>query len=43
MLDENFESGEEGKGAYGIDKGTQVEENGVKCDDGHRLKGVAVN
>lgn len=38
----NFEPGEWG-GAYGIDKGTKIEENGVKCDDGHRLEGIAVN
>lgn len=32
-----------GKGAYGIDKGTQVEENGVKGDNGHGLEGIAVH
>lgn len=42
-VDGRFESGEEGEGAYGIDKGAQVEENGVECDDGHRLEGIAVN
>lgn len=37
----NRESG--GGEAYGIDKGTKIEENGIKCDDGHRLEGIAVN
>lgn len=32
-----------GKGAYGIDKGAQIKENGVKGDDGHRLEGIAVH
>ena len=32
-----------GEGTYGVDEGTEVNEDGIKGNDAHRLKWVAVD